>query len=195
MKNIAIFASGTGSNFLAINKAIISNDLEANIGLLVSDKPNSKAVGNAKKMNINCFTFRPKLYVSKHDYEVEILHQLEVNNIDLIILAGYMRLIGNTLLEKYPKRIINIHPSLLPSFKGIDAVGQAIKAQVKVTGVSIHFVDEGMDTGEIIAQQALDITELKTREEIETEIHKIEHCLYPKTIKKILEGLKWEEHW
>lgn len=190
MKNIAIFASGTGSNFLAIDKAINEGLLQANIAVLVSDRPKSKSIENAKKLGIKCFAFSPKQYTSKKEYEIEIRDLLRDLNVELIVLAGYMRLIGSTLLGSYQKRIINIHPSLLPSFKGKDAVGQAMTTKVKVTGVSIHYVDEGMDTGEIIAQEALDIKDLKTRDEIETKIHQIEHRLYPQTIKELLEGLK-----
>ncbi|AIO18173.1 Phosphoribosylglycinamide formyltransferase [Candidatus Izimaplasma bacterium HR1] len=189
MKNIAVFASGTGSNFLAIHQAILNNEINTKITLLVSDRSKSKALENAKKMGINCFAFRAKAFESKEAYELQILKELRKNNVELIVLAGYMRIIGKTILEKYPKRIINIHPSLLPSFKGIDAVGQAMEAQVSVTGVTVHYVDEGMDTGEIIAQEELDISNLHKREEIEIEIHKIEHKLYPATIKRVLEDL------
>ena len=190
MKNIAVFASGTGSNFDAIYEAIKNKEIPARLSLLISDRPKSKAVEKAIKYDIKHFTFKPKNYASKEEYEKVIQRLLKEEKIDLIVLAGYMRLIGTTLLNHYPKRIINIHPSLLPSFKGIDAIGQAIAAQATVTGVTVHYVDAGMDTGEIISQIELDISSLKTREEIETEIHKIEHILYPKTINIILEELK-----
>lgn len=190
MKNIAVFASGTGSNFLNIYNAIQKNELMANLKILISDRPKSKSVEKAVNLGVDCFSFRPKQYESKEKYELEIVKILEEMNIDLIVLAGYMRLVGPTLLNKYKKRIINIHPSLLPSFTGKDAVGQAMSAQVKVTGVTIHYVDEGMDTGTIIAQEPLKIHNLKTRDEIETEIHKIEHKLYPKVINKLLEELQ-----
>lgn len=189
MKNIAVFASGTGSNFLAIYEAIKRNELNVNLKLLISDRPKSKSVDKAKTLNIPFFAFHPKDYPSKEAYEQEINKQLQENDVDLIVLAGYMRLIGTTLLEAYTRKIINIHPSLLPLFKGKDAVGQAMAAGVSKTGVTVHYVDEGMDTGEIISQEELDISNLNTREEIETEIHKIEHKLYPKTIKKVLEVL------
>ena len=190
MKNIAVFASGTGSNFHAIIDAVSTKELNANIKLLVTDRPKCKALDKAKNANITFFAFRSKDYLNKADYERAILSKLQENSIDLIVLAGYMRLIGPTLLNKYPKRILNIHPSLLPSFKGIDAVGRAMNAKVKVTGVTVHYVDEGMDTGEIIDQEPLVIRDFKTREEIETKIHKIEHKLYPKVIKKVLEEMK-----
>lgn len=189
MKNIAIFASGTGSNFDAIYQAVNNKYINANIALFVTDRPKCKALEKAKNYNINTFTFKPKNYESKKHYEQAILQELRSQNIDLIVLAGYMRLIGPTILNNYPKKIINIHPSLLPSFKGIDAVGQAMAAKVEVTGVTVHYVDQGMDTGEIIAQEPLTINNLETRGQIETEIHKIEHKLYPKVIKQLLEDM------
>ncbi len=190
MKKIAIFASGTGSNFLAIHKAIHEKELDTTIGLVVSDRPNSKAAQNGIKRGLKVHTFQPKKYESKADYEKEILDKLQEENIDLIVLAGYMRLIGNVLLTAYENRIINIHPSLLPKYKGKDAVGQAMKDGAKVTGVTVHYVDAGMDTGKIIDQVALDISDMKTREEIETKIHQIEHQLYKKVIKQLLEEIQ-----
>ncbi len=189
MKKIAVFASGTGSNFLRIYEAIQQKELKAELTLLVSDRPKSKVVEKAKALQLNYFAFSPKQYKSKQEYETKIKTILEEKQVDLIVLAGYMRLIGSTLLQAYPKRMINIHPSLLPSFKGIDAVGQAMKAKVKVTGVTVHYIDEGMDTGEIIDQYPLFLHELTTRDEIEIEIHKIEHKLYPEVIRKVLEEM------
>lgn len=189
MRNIAIFASGTGSNFQAIINAVSSKELKANITILISDKPNCKAIEKAIAKNIHYFAFKAKNYSSKEACEKDLLIHLEEHKVDLIVLAGYMRLIGPTLLKKYPNRIINIHPSLLPTFKGMDALGQAMKANVTVTGVTVHFVDAGMDTGAIISQESLNIESFATREEIETAIHKIEHKLYPKVINKVLEDL------
>lgn len=107
---------------------------------------------------------------------------------DYIVLAGYMRLIGSVLLKHYPERIINIHPSLLPAFPGVDAIGQAVATGVKVTGVTIHFVDEGMDTGPIIAQRAIDIQDGATKDEVAQKVHEIEHEFYPETLDKLFEG-------
>jgi len=193
MKNIAVFASGTGSNFLAILNAIEQGHIHANLSILISDRPKSKAIEKAKNLQIEFLALRPKSFDSKTKYEEKILETLHNKNIDLIVLAGYMRLIGNTLLSQYPKRILNIHPSLLPAFKGKDAVGQAINAKVDKTGVTVHYVDAGMDTGEIIEQVELDLSNLYTREDIEIQIHKIEHNLYPKVIQKVLEDILWEE--
>lgn len=189
MINIAIFASGTGSNFLAIHNAILNKELDCNLSLVVSDRPKSKAIENSRLRNLETFSFIPKKYESKEAYETEILKQLEDKNIDLIVLAGYMRLIGPTILNKYENKILNIHPSLLPLYKGKDAVGQALLDNATETGVTVHYVDSGMDTGSVIMQEALEIYPNETRESLESRIHKIEHKLYVKVIKKVIEEM------
>ena len=186
MKKIAIFASGSGTNFQAFIDAINHNILQAEIVLLVSDKPDCMAVERAKKHNINIFSFNPKTYPSKEVFEqeiVEILHQKEV---DLIVLAGYMRLIGNVLLSAFEGKIVNIHPSLLPAFAGLHAIEKAWQHGVKVFGITIHYVDKGMDTGAIIDQDSFRIIGNETLEEIENKIHQLEHKLYPKTVQELL---------
>ncbi|XMB72980.1 phosphoribosylglycinamide formyltransferase [Mycoplasmatota bacterium WC30] len=189
MRRIAIFASGFGSNFQAIQAAIDNQILNAKIELLISDKPKCLAIERAKHLNINVFSFNAPQYSTKALYEKEILYKLVTNRIDLVVLAGYMRIIGDTLLKGFKGKIINIHPSLLPSFKGKDAIGQAINAKVKITGVTVHYVNEELDSGQIIAQEALDISKMSSREEIEMSIHNIEHRLYPKVIKNVLEDI------
>jgi phosphoribosylglycinamide formyltransferase-1 len=131
------------------------------------------------------FSFVPKEFASKNDFEQAIWEQLDKHDVDFIVLAGYMRLIGPFLLEKYAGRIINIHPSLLPAFPGKDAIAQAVAAGVKVTGVTIHYVDEGMDTGPIIAQRAVEIADGDTEREVAEKIHAVEHAFYPETLEKL----------
>lgn len=190
MKKIAVFASGSGSNFQAIADAVKAGQLACEIVLMVCDKPGAYCIERAEKANVPTLVLSPKDFASKADYEQEILRELSANNVELIVLAGYMRLIGETLLSAYDGRIINIHPSLLPSFPGKDAIGQAFNANVKVTGVTVHYVDEGMDTGPIIAQEAVKMDENETRESLEAKIHQVEHSLYPKVIQKICTGEK-----
>lgn len=190
MKKIAVFASGSGTNFQAIVDAVERGELEIDIALLVCDKPNAYVIERAKKANIPQFVFTAKDYESKEQYEQAILRQLQEKNIEFIVLAGYMRLIGKTLLDAFEGRIVNIHPSLLPAFPGKDAIGQALKAKVRVTGVTIHYVDEGMDTGPIIAQKAVEIDENESRESVEKKIHAIEHQLYPTVLRKLLNNEK-----
>lgn len=189
-KRIAIFASGAGSNFNAIANAIEKKEIAAEIAILVSDCPECGAVEIAKKRGIDVFAFNPKDYHNKHAYESKIYDILKDCEVDLIVLAGYMRILGPTLLRVFHQRIINIHPSLLPKYKGLDAIGQAMNNRAKKTGVSIHYVDEGIDTGKIIIQKSIKINKDETREDLEARIHRIEHQLYPKTIKKILEEMK-----
>ena len=187
MNNIAIFASGTGSNFLAIHQAIKEKTLNASISLFVSDKPNSVSAKMALELGLNVYIFNSKSYKNKKEYEVEILQKLRQENITLIVLAGYMKIIGKTILDEYERRIINIHPSLLPLYKGKDAIAQAYNDNALKTGVTIHYVDKGIDTGDIISQEEIKIYPEYSLSDIEREIHKVEHSLYSKTIQKLLE--------
>lgn len=185
MKKIAVFASGNGSNFQAIIDAATEGKLPAQIELLICDKPGAFAIERAKKAGVDTFVFSAKDYESKEAYEAKILEELSKRDIEFIVLAGYMRLIGSTLLEAFEGRIVNIHPSLLPSFPGKDAIGQAFAANVKVSGVTIHYVDAGMDTGPIIAQQAINISDNETIESLQEKIHQVEHQLYPAVLSML----------
>lgn len=186
MKNIAVFASGFGSNFEAIIEAANNGSLHANIALLVVDKPDCFAVERANKHNIPVFAFRAKDYPSKEAYEQVIVEQLRAYHIDWIALAGYMRLVGSVLLDNYAHRIINIHPALLPAFPGTHSIEKAYNHGVKVFGITIHYVDAGMDTGPIIDQESFKKQEGESLDEVETRIHQLEHQLYPKVLEMIL---------
>lgn len=185
MKRIAIFASGSGSNAEAIWRAIDGKALNAECVLLVTDKPEAAVLERAEQFGVPSFSFDPKSYASKSEFEEEILVLLKTLRVDFVVLAGYMRLIGNVLLTAFPNRILNIHPSLLPHFPGKDAIGQALLAQVAVSGVTVHYVDAGMDTGPIIAQQSVEIGGCE-REEATRRIQQVEHQLYPRVIEQVL---------
>ena len=181
---IAVFASGSGSNFAAIEQACSAGELNAEIVLMVTNKPEAFVVERADKVSIPVAAIRPKEFETKDAYEEAILHGLRESGAEWLVLAGYMRLVGPVLLTAYPSRIVNIHPSLLPSFPGKDAIGQAVAHGVKVTGVTVHLVDEGMDTGQILAQCAVDVVigdEDKTAEAI----HAVEHGLYKNTLNEL----------
>ena len=185
MKNLVVFASGNGSNFEAIAKACINKKIDAKVLLLVCDKKDAYAIKRAERLGIESFVVSPRDFTSKEDYEKAIADKLSQYNIDLICLAGYMRIIGKELLSKYEGIIINTHPSLLPSFRGKDAIEQAMEFGVKVYGITIHYVDSSLDGGKIIAQKSFeyrgdDIEYLKKR------LLKIEHKLYVDTINEIL---------
>ncbi|WP_419882851.1 phosphoribosylglycinamide formyltransferase [Peribacillus sp. B-H-3] len=186
MKKIAVFASGSGSNFQAIADEIKAGGLKAEISLLVCDRPGALVLERASGEGVNVFCFSPKEYESKEMFELEILSALSEHEAEYIVLAGYMRLIGHTLLQKFPQKIINIHPSYLPAFPGKDAIGQAFDAGVKETGVTIHYVDEGMDTGPAIAQRKVPVLPGDTKEALQKRIQAVEHELYPQVLNKIL---------
>ncbi|MCT8136633.1 phosphoribosylglycinamide formyltransferase [Anaerobacillus sp. CMMVII] len=192
MRKIAVFASGSGTNFQAIIDSIETGHLAAEVALLVCDKPNAFAIERAKQHKVDVLQFVPKNFENKQAFEKMILQQLKALNVEWIILAGYMRLIGETLLEAYEGRIVNIHPSLLPSFSGKDAIEQAFDAKVKVTGVTIHFVDAGMDTGPIIAQAPIFIESTDTIASVREKIQAVEHQLYPQVLKELLHDQKVE---
>lgn len=185
MINIAVFASGTGSNFDAIVSKVESGELEANIALLVCDRIGAPVIEKAQKHEIDTVVYRAKSFSDKAAYEQAVLEDCRQRGIEFIVLAGYMRLIGPTLLKPYERRIVNIHPSLLPAFPGKDAIGQALEKKVKVTGVTVHFVDDGMDTGPIIAQEAIDIEETDTADDVKDKIQTVEHRLYPQVIQSL----------
>lgn len=183
MTNIAIFASGNGSNFQALAEA---KGLCDHIALLVTDQPGAYAIKRAENLGVPVLSLSPKTFENKAGYEQALLKGLKDHQVDLIVLAGYMRLIGPTLLSAYPDSVINLHPSLLPSYPGLDAIGQAYRNGAKVTGVTVHFVDEGMDTGPIIAQEAIRIEDGDSLKTVEDKIHAVEHLLYPATVQKLL---------
>lgn len=186
MKKIVVFASGSGSNFQTIVDQLHGRHCE--VALLVCDKPQAYCIERASKLNIPTFVFNPKAYDSKKAFELEICNQLSLINPELIVLAGYMRIIGDTLLNQYEGRIINIHPALLPAFPGKDGIGDALNYGVKILGVTVHYIDAGIDTGKIIDQESFKRTGLETKEELESKIHAIEHQLYPRVIKQLLEN-------
>lgn len=185
MKRLAVFASGSGTNFEAIAAACASGAIEATVALLVCDKPGAKVLERAERFGVEAFAFSPKSYACKADYEAEIVRRLDAAQIDLVCLAGYMRIVGPTLLAGYSGRIINIHPALLPSFKGAHGIQDAFDYGVKVFGVTIHYVDETLDGGKIIAQRGFEYYGNDV-DEVEAQIHEIEHILYPETIQKLL---------
>jgi len=186
---IAVFASGQGSNFAALVEAQRAGRLgEGSIELLVSDKPEAPVAKRAEEAGIPTLLLRPKDYASRELYEAEIVAELQRREIGLIVLAGYMRLITPTLLTPYAGRIINIHPSLLPAFAGKDAIGQALNYGVKLTGVTVHFVDGGMDTGPVIAQRSVVVEDNDTADLLAARIHEVEYELYPEVVRSLASG-------
>ena len=185
MKNIAIFASGNGSNFEAIATAVMGGEINAAISLLICDKPGAKVITRAKRLGIPTFVCSPQGFPSRAAHEERILSELKKAGVELIVLAGYMRIIGDTLLREYEGRIINIHPSMLPDFPGMNAIARAYESGAGHTGVTVHYVDAGVDTGPVIAQRVVEILPGDTPETLEERVHRVEHELYVEVLQGI----------
>lgn len=186
MVKIAIFASGNGGNFQRIVEAQRSGEGKGyEVKVLIVDKGNAYATERAKALGIPCYFINPKEYNTKMEFEEKIIEVLKEFKVEYIVLAGYMRIITPTLLDKYFNKIINIHPAYLPEFPGKDGIGDAYKAGVNKTGVTIHYVDSGVDTGEIIYQERLKIDSQWGLEDLKNKIHEIEHRIYPMVLTKL----------
>lgn len=189
MFRFAVFISGNGSNLQALIDAIKAGEIQnAEIGLVVSSNQKAYGLRRAEEAGIKTAVFDPKDYTNRQSVDRDIVIRLAEERIDFIVLAGYMRLLTPYFVNKYPRKILNIHPSLLPSFKGVEGIKDAWTYGCKVTGVTIHFVDDKMDHGPIILQDSLKISEKDTVETLEEKIHKLEHKLYPKAVQLFVEG-------
>jgi phosphoribosylglycinamide formyltransferase 1 len=182
-----VLASGTGTNLQAILDTVHGRDGIEVVGV-ASNNPGAMALGRAREAGVETAVFERDGYGDRATRDRAIGDWLEQQGIDLIVLAGYMELLSPDFVSRFPSRIINVHPALLPSFPGLDAVGQALAHGVRVTGVSVHFVDEGVDSGPIIMQRAVEVPESRDWEELEERIHAVEHELLPETIRLIASG-------
>ena len=182
MKNIAVFISGSGTNLQSLIDWQKQGKLKANLALVVSNKPDAFGIERAKKAGIQTVVVPHKEFSTREEHEAVIEKYLFENNIELIVLAGYMRLLTSFFVKKWNLKIINLHPALLPSFPGVKAIDQAFEYGVKVTGVSTIFVDEGVDTGLIILQDIVKVSTEDTLETLSEKIHNLEHSLLPQTV-------------
>lgn len=194
MVNIAIFASGNGSNFENIVNEINAGNVEhVTCKVLIVDKEHAFAMERAKKLGIPYYFVNPKAFANKAEYETCILAKLKELDVELIVLAGYMRFIGEVLLSNFHNRIINLHPAYLPNFPGAHSIQDAYEAKAEFTGVTVHFVDEGVDTGEIIHQEKIVIDPTWSLETLEEHVHALEYDMFPRVVQqvaKIIEGEK-----
>lgn len=188
MVNLAVFCSGFGSNLQAIIDAIRSKKLKVRIALVIADVPHAYALKRAQKAKIPTVIIRPKAGEKRIDYDKRIIEQLKKYKVDYIILAGFMRLLSKYFVRSYKNKILNIHPALLPSFKGTHGVRDALHYGVKIAGPTVHFVDEGLDSGAIILQSALKVRDGDSEESLTRRIHKEEHKIYPRAIRLVIEG-------
>lgn len=182
---IAVFASGSGSNFEAITEGCKAGEIPGEVVLCVCDRPGAQVESRAHRLGIPLLSLSPKSFADKEAYERRIVDELRREGVELVCLAGYMRIVGPTLLGAFPRRILNIHPSLLPAFKGKDAIRRAFEQGEKRFGATVHYVDETLDGGDIIVQQSFDYNG-DDFEELERHVHKVEHGLYRKAIKQVI---------
>ncbi|MBI5399188.1 phosphoribosylglycinamide formyltransferase [Candidatus Saganbacteria bacterium] len=188
MLNLGVLISGKGSNLQAIIDACEREKIPARVAVVISNNPESYGLERAKNHKIPAVILNSKDFSNKNTYELEIVKNLKQYDVGLVCLAGYMRIVGTVLLEHYPSKIVNIHPSLLPSFPGLHAQKQALDHGVTVTGCTVHFVNEGCDTGPIIIQSAVPVKEKDTEETLSERILQQEHHIYPLAIEFIAKG-------
>ena len=191
---IAVLASGNGSNFEYIIKSIKNKELNAEISLLIVNNPNCLAINKAINHNIPYEIINHRDCDSRLEHDNLIISKLKQYNVDLIVMAGWMRIVGENLINTFNKRLINVHPSLLPSFKGIDAIQQAIDNKVTITGCTVHYVNKEVDSGAIIIQAAVPLHYKERKDNLKKRIQEMEHLILPLAIaivaKRIRDGIK-----
>src|SRR3989338_4520518 len=186
--NFAVFCSGQGTNLQAIIDAAKKNRIKAKLALVVCDNPRAYALKRARRAGIEAAIVDPKRFPAREKLEAEIIRNLDKKGIRLIALAGFMRVLSDRFVSKYRNRILNIHPALLPSFKGAHAIRDTLRCGVKVTGPTVHFVTEDVDSGPIILQEACGIKEDDNEKSLLARVHKLEHSIYPKAIDLFARG-------
>ena len=187
MKRLGILISGRGSNFEAIARNIAAGSIPAEIAVVIANRPETRGLETALRLGLNAVCI-PSKGLDREIYDRMLLEELSGNAVDLVCLAGYMRLLSATFIRQFPNRILNIHPSLLPSFPGLDAQHQALAHGVKISGCTVHFVDEGLDAGPIILQSAVEVLDGDTADTLSARILREEHRIYSEAIRLVLGG-------
>ncbi len=186
--NIAVLVSGSGTNLQAIIDAVKSGYIPAKIALVLSDKKDAFALERARKAGIETAVLDKKDFKTREDFDKVIIENLKKRDVGLVVLAGFMRLLSPHFIQEYRNKVINIHPALLPSFRGTHGIKDALEHGAKVTGATVHFVDEKLDNGPIIIQRTVEVKEGDTEETLLERVHKEEHRIYPEAIKLFVEG-------
>lgn len=187
---LAILLSGRGSNFQAIHEAIVAGTLDAQIVLVISNRPDAPGIERARTYGYDAQIVDHKAFANRAAHEAEVLRLLDNAQPDFIVLAGYMRLLGAAFVERWRDRILNIHPSLLPAFPGVDAQAQAVAYGVKVSGCTVHFVDEHLDAGPIIVQRTVEVCENDDASTLAARILEQEHAAYVEALGKLARGYR-----
>lgn len=185
---VAVLASGRGSNFEAIAKAFLNGKIRGELVALIVNRRNAGAVERARRLGINWLFVDPFSFTSREDYDGRLVEILKHLKVDLVCLAGYMLIVSDVFVEAFPNRILNIHPSLLPSFPGLKPHWQAVTYGVRVSGATVHIVDKGVDTGPIVVQVAVPVSPEDTPETLADKVLKWEHRIYPQAVKWFVDG-------
>lgn len=180
---LGVLISGSGTNLQAIIDACKDENYPATVAVVISSKADAYGLVRAAENNIPHYAVLRSNFTSDEEFNLAILNKLQEHEVDLVVLAGYMRLVGKTILNAYPQAVINLHPSLLPAFPGANAIEDALNYGVKITGITIHFADEQYDTGPIIVQEIVPVHQNDTKESLLERIHKVEHRYLPYVIK------------
>jgi len=187
---LGILASGNGSNFEYIIKYINNKQLNAEISILIVNNPNCLAIKKAIKYKIPYVIINHRDCLSRDEHDILVMKKLEEFSVELVVMAGWMRIVGEKIINRFKNRLINIHPSLLPSFKGVDAIQQAIDRRVTITGCTVHYVQKEVDSGKIIIQAAVPIKEQDSKETLKTRIQDMEHIILPLAIAKVANNIR-----
>ena len=187
---LGILASGNGSNFEYIFKSIQNKQLNAEISILIVNNPNCLAIKKAIKYKIPYVIINHRDFNTRLEHDTLVMKKLEELSVELVVMAGWMRIVGEEIINRFKNRLINIHPSLLPSFKGVDAIQQAIDQRVTITGCTVHYVQEEVDSGSIIIQAAVPIKEQDSKETLKKRIQNMEHIILPLAIAKVAKNIR-----
>ena len=187
---LGILASGNGSNFEYIIKSIKNKQLNAEIKILIVNNPNCLAIKKAIKYKIPYVIINHRDCTSRFEHDMLIKKKLEELSVELVVMAGWMRIVGEEIINMFKNRLINIHPSILPSFKGVDAIQQALDKEVTITGCTVHYVQKEVDSGSIIIQAAVPIKEQDTKDTLKKRIQKMEHLILPLAIAKVASNIR-----
>ena len=187
-RRLGVLISGRGSNLQALIDAIASGRLDATIAVVIANEPEASGLDRARSAGIDAVSVSHRGWANRDDFDRELVRQLRVRDVGLVCLAGFMRLVGRPMLEAFPNAILNIHPSLLPAFPGVDAQGQAVEHGVKVSGVTVHLVSQQLDAGPIILQRPVFVAEDDTGSALAARILEEEHRAYPEAVRIVLDG-------
>jgi formyltetrahydrofolate-dependent phosphoribosylglycinamide formyltransferase len=188
MKRFAFLVSGSGTNMANLIRRIQAGEIPAEAAIVISNKAGVKALERARELGVSSVVIPHKDYATREAFDAALAQCIDSHKIDYVVLAGFMRVLTEGFVKKYHGRLINIHPALLPAFPGAHAIKDAWEAKVKETGVTVHFVDSGVDTGPVILQHKVPILPADTLETLETRIHEMEYEIYPQALKLVLSG-------